>query len=144
MAVLAAVYFVLAVGAAVMFGKSTDRLLQGPRLRALWAEGLTAEARCTAVRAEEAQDAEGGFVVHKYPTLEFRTADGRTVVFEERQSRIEPAVGEFVTVHYGAADPEGNATTRTPSFFVLHARAVITGVGSVFALITAVVLALVL
>ncbi|MFF9567450.1 DUF3592 domain-containing protein [Streptomyces sp. NPDC014685] len=145
MAVLAAaVYFVLAVGAAVMFGKSTDRLLQGPRLRALWAEGLTAEARCTAVRTEEAQDAEGGFIVHRRPTLEFRTGDGRTVVFEDRQSRLEPAVGDFVTVHYSAAGPEEDVTTRTPSFFVLHARAVITGVGSVFALITAVVLALVL
>ncbi|MGW2177080.1 DUF3592 domain-containing protein [Streptomyces sp. NPDC001732] len=140
--VAAAVYFVLAVGAAVMFGRSLDRQLQGPRLRAVWAEGLTAEARCTAVRAEEAQDAEGGFVVHKYPTLEFRTGDGRTVVFEDRQSRLDPAVGDFVTVHYGAADPE-DVTSRTPSFGVLHARAVVTGVGSVFALITAIVLAVV-
>ncbi|MFF4079351.1 DUF3592 domain-containing protein [Streptomyces sp. NPDC001777] len=140
---VAAAYFVLAVGAAVMFAKGTDRNLQGPRLRALWAEGRTAEARCTAVRAEEAQDAEGGLVVHRRPTLEFRTDDGRTVVFEDGQSRLEPAVGDFVTVHYSAADPE-DVTTRAPSFFVLHARAVITGVGSVFALITAVVLALVL
>jgi hypothetical protein len=142
MVVVAAVYFVVAVGAAVMSGRNLDRHLQGPRLRAAWAEGLTAEARCIAVRTEEAQDSEGGFTQYTRPTLEFRTADGRTVAFEERQSRLVPAEGDFVTVHYSAADPEG-ATTRAPSFGMRHARTVITAAGMVFAAISAVVIAVV-
>ncbi|WP_406013763.1 DUF3592 domain-containing protein [Streptomyces sp. NBC_00984] len=142
MVVVAAVYFVVAVGAAVMSGRGLDRNLQGPRLRAAWAEGLTAEARCTAVRTEEVQDAEGGFVLNARPTLEFRTADGRAVSFEERQSRLVPAEGDFVTVHYSAANPEG-ATTRAPSFGMRHARAVITAAGCFFALVSAVVIAVV-
>ncbi|WP_326767044.1 DUF3592 domain-containing protein [Streptomyces sp. NBC_01591] len=140
--VIAAVYFVIAVGAAVVSGRNLDRHLQGPRLRAAWAEGLTAEARCTAVRTEEAQDAEGGFVLHAHPTLEFRTGDGRTVSFEERQSRLTPAEGDFVTVYYGAANPQ-DATTRAPSFGMRHARTVITAAGCFFALISAVVIAVV-
>ncbi|MFE7463737.1 DUF3592 domain-containing protein [Streptomyces sp. NPDC057499] len=143
MIVVAAVYFVLAVGASVAFARGADRNLDGPRFRALWAENRTAEARCTAVRTEEAQDAEGGFVTHHHPTLEFRTDDGRTVTFEERNARVSPAEGDHVTVHYSAADPEG-ATTRAPSFAVRHARTLIVGTGSAFALVTATVLALVL
>ncbi|MER5360603.1 DUF3592 domain-containing protein [Streptomyces sp. NPDC002785] len=140
--IVAAVYFVAAVGAAVMSGRGLDRNLQGPRLRAAWAEGLTAEARCTALRTEEAQDSEGGSTQYTHPTLEFRTADGRTVDFEERQSRIVPAEGDFVTVYYSAANPEG-ATTRAPSFGMRHARAVITAAGCFFALVSAVVIAVV-
>ncbi|MFJ8850805.1 DUF3592 domain-containing protein [Streptomyces sp. NPDC102437] len=142
MIVVAAVYFVVAAGAAVVSGRNLDRHLQGPRLRAAWAEGLTAEARCTAVRTEEAQDAEGGYVLHTHPTLEFRTGDGRTVSFEERQSRLVPAEGDFVTVHYSAANPE-DATTRAPSFGMRHARTVITAAGCSFALLSAVVIAVV-
>ncbi|SFX89482.1 DUF3592 domain-containing protein [Streptomyces atratus] len=140
--VVAAVYFVVAVGAAVLSGRNLDRHLQGPRLRAIWAGGRTAEARCTAVRTEEAQDAEGGFVLHSHPTLEFRTGDGRTVSFEERQSRPTPAEGDFVTVHYSAANPQ-DATTRAPSFGIRHARTVITAAGCFFALVSAVVIAVV-
>ncbi|MFJ6011206.1 DUF3592 domain-containing protein [Streptomyces sp. NPDC092952] len=135
---IAAVYFVLSVGATMMFRKHADRLIDGPRLRAIWAEGLTAEARCTGIRVEEGQDAEGGFVVHRHPTLEFRTDDGRTVSFEERQGRLSPAVGDVVTVHYSAADPEG-ATTRGPSFVMLHLRGLVLGVCGFFALTAAVV-----
>ncbi|WP_405715487.1 MULTISPECIES: DUF3592 domain-containing protein [unclassified Streptomyces] len=142
MIVVAAVYFVVAVGAAMVSGRNLDRHLQGPRLRAAWAEGLTAEARCTAVRTEEAQDAEGGSVLHVHPTLEFRTGDGRTVVFEERQSRSAPAEGDFVTVHYSAANPE-DATTRAPSFGMRHARTVITAAGCFFALLSAVIITVV-
>ncbi|MFF8916504.1 DUF3592 domain-containing protein [Streptomyces sp. NPDC015032] len=141
--VIAIVYFVVAVGAAVFYGGILDRQLQGPRLRAAWADGLTAEARCTAVRTEEGQDAEGVPVVHTYPTLEFRTADGRTVSFEERQARSAAAEGEFLTVYYDARNPEA-ATTRAPSFLPRHARAVTAAVGSVLAAVTATVLALVL
>ncbi|MFF3731657.1 DUF3592 domain-containing protein [Streptomyces sp. NPDC002476] len=140
--IVAAVYFVVAVAAAVMFGRNLDRHLQGPRLRAIWAGGRTAEARCTGVRTEEAQDAEGGFVLHAHPTLEFRTGDGRTVSFEERQSRPAPAQGDVVTVYYGAENPQ-DATTRAPSFGIRHARTLVTGVGGAFALVTAVVVALV-
>ncbi|MFH8518836.1 DUF3592 domain-containing protein [Streptomyces gelaticus] len=140
--VVAAVYFVVAVGAAVMFGRSLDRQLQGPRLRAAWAEGLTAEARCISLRTEEVQSPEGGPVLYTHPTLEFRTGDGRTVSFEERRSRLTPAKGDFVTVHYSAANPK-EATTRAPSFGMRHARTVITGVGMVFAAISAVVIAVV-
>ncbi|MFH8476999.1 DUF3592 domain-containing protein [Streptomyces sp. NPDC018000] len=142
MVVAAAVYFVVAVGAAVMSGRNLDRHLQGPRLRAAWAEGLTAEAQCIAVRTEEAQDSEGGTAQYIHPTLEFRTADGRTVDFEERQSRLAPAEGDFVTVYYSAANPEG-ATTRAPSFGMRHARTVITAAGCFFALVSAVVVAVV-
>ncbi|MGW2085646.1 DUF3592 domain-containing protein [Streptomyces sp. NPDC001880] len=140
--VIAAAYFVLAVGAAVMFGRNLDRQLQGPRLRVAWAEGLTAEARCISLRTEEVQSPEGGPLAYTHPTLEFRTDDGRTVSFEERQSRLTPALGDFVTVYYGAANPE-DATTRAPSFGMRHAKALITGAGSFFALVTAVVIALV-
>ncbi|MFE6666677.1 DUF3592 domain-containing protein [Streptomyces sp. NPDC057697] len=140
--VVAVLYFVVAAGAAVIFGKNMDRHLQGPRLRALWAQGRTAEARCTGLRTEEAQDAEGGFVQHTHPTLEFRTDDGRTVSFEERQSRIAPAEGDFVTVHYSPANPE-DATTRAPSFGMRHARTVLTAAGCFFALVSAVVIAVV-
>jgi hypothetical protein len=140
--VVAAVYFVVAVGAAVMSGRSLDRQLQGPRLRAAWADGLTAEARCTSVRAEETQDAEGGSVLYAHPTLQFRTGDGRTVDFEERQSRLTPAEGDVVTVYYSAANPK-DATTRAPSFGMRHARTVMTGAGVVFAAISAVVIAVV-
>ncbi|MEU9564274.1 DUF3592 domain-containing protein [Streptomyces sp. NPDC048161] len=142
MVVVAAVYFVVAVGAAVMSGRSLDRTLQGPRLRAAWAEGLTAEARCVSLRTEEVQNPEGGPVEYTHPTLEFRTDEGRTVSFEERQSRPTPAKGDFVTVYYSAATPEG-ATTRAPSFGMRHARAVITAAGCFFALVSAVVIALV-
>ncbi|MGW1428472.1 DUF3592 domain-containing protein [Streptomyces sp. NPDC002431] len=139
---IAAVYFVLSLGGTMMFRKQADRLMDGPRLRAIWAEGRTAEARCTGIRVEEGQDAEGGFVVHRHPTLEFRTEDGRTVSFEERQARISPAVGDSVTVHYSAADPEG-ATTRDPSFAILRLRGLITAVGGAFALVGAAVIAVV-
>ncbi|MFB7212422.1 DUF3592 domain-containing protein [Streptomyces sp. NPDC056255] len=142
MIVVAAVYFVVAAGAAVVSGRNLDRHLQGPRLRAAWAEGLTAEARCTAVRTEEVQDAEGGWVLQSHPTLEFCTGDGRTVSFEERQSRLVPAEGDSVTVHYSAANPK-DATTRAPSFGMRHARTVITAAGCSFALLSAVVIALV-
>ncbi|MFJ7194538.1 MULTISPECIES: DUF3592 domain-containing protein [unclassified Streptomyces] len=142
MVVVAAIYFVVAVGAAVMSGRSLDRQLQGPRLRAIWAQGRTAEARCTALRTEEGQDAEGGFVLHTYPTLEFRTDDGRAVSFEERRSRPTPAEGDVVTVHYSAANPQ-DATTRAPSFGMRHARTVITAAGCFFALVSAVVIGVV-
>ncbi|MFD0338428.1 DUF3592 domain-containing protein [Streptomyces sp. NPDC127117] len=142
MVVVAAVYFVVAAGAAVISGRSLDRSLQGPRLRAAWAEGLTAEARCVSLRTEEVQNPEGGPAVHTHPTLEFRTDDGRTVSFEERRSRLTPAKGDFVTVHYSAANPEG-ATTRAPSFGMRHARTVITAAGCFFALVSAVVIAVV-
>ncbi|MFD5188162.1 DUF3592 domain-containing protein [Streptomyces sp. NPDC058357] len=142
MVVVAAVYFVVAVGAAVMSGRSLDRNLQGPRLRAVWAEGLTAEARCVSLRTEEAQSPEGGPVEYTHPTLEFRTADGHTVGFEERRSRLTPALGDSVTVYYGAANPK-DATTRAPSFGMRHARTVITAAGCFFALVSAVVIALV-
>ncbi|MFG3528852.1 DUF3592 domain-containing protein [Streptomyces sp. NPDC047917] len=140
--VIAAAYFVLAVGAAVMSGRSLDRQLQGPRLRSAWAEGLTAEARCVSLRTEEVQSPEGGPLEQTHPTLEFRTADGHTVSFEERQSRHTPALGDLVTVYYGTANPK-DATTRAPSFGMRHARALITGAGSFFALVSAAVIALV-
>ncbi|MFD7530258.1 DUF3592 domain-containing protein [Streptomyces sp. NPDC059849] len=140
--IIAAAYFVLAVGAAVTLGKNMDRQLQGPRLRAAWAEGLTAEARCVSLRTEEVQSPEGGPLVHTHPTLEFRTADGHTVSFEERQSRLTPAPGDSVTVYYDAANPK-DATTRAPSFGMRHARTLISGAGSFFALVSAVVIALV-
>ncbi|MEV5680390.1 MULTISPECIES: DUF3592 domain-containing protein [unclassified Streptomyces] len=139
--VIAVVFLVVSLGASVIYGRLLDRQLKGPQLRAAWAEGHTAEARCTAVRTEEGQDAEGGFVTYEYPTLEFRTADGRTISIEERQSRHVPAEGEFVTVHYSARNPEG-ATTRAASFGMLHARALITGVGAVLAVAIASALAL--
>ncbi|MGW1652353.1 DUF3592 domain-containing protein [Streptomyces atratus] len=138
--VIAVVYLVVAVGAAVFYGGILDRQLQGPRLRAAWADGLTAEARCTGLRSEEAQDAEGAPVVHTHPTLEFRTADGRAVSFEERRARLTVAEGEFMTVYYSAQNPE-SATTLAPSFAPRHARALTTAVGSAFALVTATVLA---
>ncbi|MFF2010279.1 DUF3592 domain-containing protein [Streptomyces sp. NPDC058195] len=136
MIAIAVVYFVLSVGASVMFARGMDRSLDGPRLRALWAEGLTAQARCVVVRLEEAQDAEGGFVTHRHPTLEFRAEDGRTVTFEAPAPRVPLAVGDTVTVRYSAADPE-NATIRVQSFFIRHAKAVVICAGSVFALATA-------
>ncbi|MFF2324626.1 MULTISPECIES: DUF3592 domain-containing protein [unclassified Streptomyces] len=141
--VIAVVYFVVAVGAAVFFGRALDRQVQGPRLRAAWAEGLTAEARCVSVRTEEVEDADGVPFVRVHLTLEFRTADGRTVSFEEHQARPGPAEGDFVTVHYSAQSPEA-ATTRPPAFAPRHLRALITVVGGAFALATAAVLAAVL
>ncbi|MFG2626782.1 hypothetical protein [Streptomyces sp. NPDC048473] len=75
--------------------------------------------------------------------LEFRTADGRTVSFEERRARLTVAEDEFLTVYYNAQNPE-SATTRAPSFVPRHARALTTAVGSAFALDTASVPATVL
>ncbi|MFB7915715.1 DUF3592 domain-containing protein [Streptomyces sp. NPDC056061] len=138
--VIALVYFVVSAGAAVAFGRALDRQLQGPRLRAAWADGLTAEARCTRVRTEEVQDAEGVPVVQTHPTLEFRTSEGRTVVFEERQARLTPAEGDLLTVYYAAADPE-NATTRAPSFGVRHTSTLVAGAGAALAAVTAAALA---
>lgn len=141
--VVAVVYFFAAVGAAFVFGRMLDRQLNGPRLRAAWADGLTAEARCTGVRAEEVQDADGAPFVRTRPTLEFRTADGRTVSFEERQARAEPAEGDVLTVYYSARDPQV-ATIRAPSFAMLRLRALVTGAGAVLAAVMATVLVLVL
>jgi len=141
--VVAVVYFVLAVGAATAFGRVLDRQLGAPQLRAAWADGLTAEARCTGVRTEEVQDADGVPFVRTYPTLEFRTADGGTVVFEELRGRVDPAEGDVVTVYYGAHDPQA-ATTRAPSFAMRRAGVLVAGAGALFAAITATVLALVL
>ncbi|MFD4949360.1 hypothetical protein ACFVYE_38335 [Streptomyces sp. NPDC058239] len=84
--VIAVVHLVAAAGAAVFYGGILDRQPQGPQLRAAWADGLTAEARCTSLRTEEAQDSEGARVVHTHPTPEFRTADGRTVRSSDKQS----------------------------------------------------------
>ncbi|WP_326733932.1 DUF3592 domain-containing protein [Streptomyces sp. NBC_01022] len=137
--VIAVVYFVVALTAAVMFGRTLDRRLQGPRLRAAW-DGLTAEARCTGVRTEEITDVEGVPMVHSHPALEFRTPDGRTVRFEERQAQLDVKQGGFVTVYYGEHEPE-SATARTPSFVPRHVKTLVTGVGGTFALVTAVVLA---
>ncbi|MFJ2089466.1 DUF3592 domain-containing protein [Streptomyces sp. NPDC087901] len=136
---IAVVYFVVALAAAVTFGGTLDRQLQGPRLRAAW-DGLTAEARCTGVRTEEITDVEGVQMVVSHATPEFRTADGRTVTFEERQAQLDVKPGGFVTVHYGERDPD-SATARTPSFVPRHIRALVTGVGGVLALATAAVLA---
>ncbi len=141
--VIAVVYFVLAAGAAAVFGRMLDRQLGAPRLRAAWAGGLTAEARCTGVRTEEGQDADGVPFVRTCPTLEFRTADGRAVAFEELRDRVGAAEGDVVTVYYGAHDPQA-ATTRAPSFAMRHAGALVTGAGALFAVVTATVLALVL
>ena len=141
--VIAAVYFVLAVGAATAFGRVLDRQLGAPQLRVAWADGLTAEACCTGVRTEERQDADGVPFVHTHPTLEFRTADGRTVAFEESRDRVGAAEGDIVTVYYNAHDPQA-ATTRAPSFAMRHAGALVTGAGALFAAVTATVLALVL
>ncbi|WP_406491747.1 DUF3592 domain-containing protein [Streptomyces sp. NBC_00846] len=141
--IIAVVYLVVAVGVAVFYGGILDRRLQGPRLRAAWADGLTAVARCTVLRREEGQDAEGVPVVRGYATLEFHTADGRTVSFEERQARLTPAEGEYLTVYYSARNPEA-ATTRAPSFVPRHTRALTAAVGSAFAVVSATVLAMVL
>ncbi|WP_405939934.1 DUF3592 domain-containing protein [Streptomyces sp. NBC_00726] len=137
--VIAAVYFVIAVSAAVSLARSLDRQMEGPRLRAAWA-GRTAEARCTGVRTEEAQDAEGVLVTQSHPTLEFRTETGRTVAFEERRRRLDVVEGDFVTVYYAEDAPEG-ATAQAPSFGTRRAREVVAGVGCVFALVTAAILA---
>ncbi|MER5276467.1 DUF3592 domain-containing protein [Streptomyces sp. NPDC002809] len=137
--VVAVVYFVVALAAAVTFGRTLDRQLQGPRLRTAW-DGLTAEARCTGVRTEEITDAEGVPTAVSHATLEFRTADGRTVTFEERQAQLDVKRGGFVTVHYGEHDPD-SATARTPSFVPRHIGALVTGVGGVLALVTAAALA---
>ncbi|MFF3734962.1 DUF3592 domain-containing protein [Streptomyces sp. NPDC002476] len=139
---MAAVYFIVSVSAATVMGTLLDRQLQGPRLRAAWAAGLTSDARCTRVRTEEGTDPEGVPMVRTHPTLEFRTSDGRTVTFEERRERTEVAVGDVVTVYYSAQDPQA-ATIRPPSLFMLHTRAVIIGMGTVVAAVTATVLALV-
>ncbi|WP_346764969.1 DUF3592 domain-containing protein [Streptomyces sp. A1277] len=108
-------------------------------MRAAWA-GRTAEARCTAVRTEDAVDAEGVPISLSHPTLEFRTADGRTVAFEERRRQLDVAGGGFVTVYYVEDAPEA-ATARTPSFLVRRARGLTAGLGCVLALVTAGVLA---
>ncbi|WP_256332660.1 hypothetical protein [Streptomyces sp. 2131.1] len=111
--VVAAVYFVTAAAAAVILARSLDRQTEGPRLRVAWA-GRTAEARCTGVRAEEAQDAEGVLIAVSHATLEFRTGAGRTVAFQERQRRLDVTEGDF-TVYYAQDAPEA-ATAREPSF----------------------------
>ncbi|MFE9816245.1 DUF3592 domain-containing protein [Streptomyces sp. NPDC005773] len=136
---VAVVYFLVALSAAVFFGRALDRQLQGPRLRSAW-DGLTAEARCTGVRTEEIQDPEGVPVTQSHHMLEFRTTGGRTVSFEERQARLDVQRGEFVTVYY-AEDAPDSATARTPSFAPRHIRVLVPAVGGVIALVTAVVLA---
>ncbi|MFI9626022.1 DUF3592 domain-containing protein [Streptomyces sp. NPDC052042] len=134
-------YFIVSVSAVAVFGTHLDRQLQGPRLRAAWAGGLTSEARCTGVRTEEGQDADGVPMVRTHPTLEFRASDGRAVTFEERRERAELAVGDVVTVYYSAQDPQA-ATLRAPSVFMRHTRALVIGTGAVVAAVTATVLAL--
>ncbi|MFF9348795.1 DUF3592 domain-containing protein [Streptomyces sp. NPDC014734] len=138
--VIALVYFVASTGAAVAYGRALDRQLEAPRLRAAWAEGLTAEARCTRLRTEEIQDVEGVPIVQTHPTLEFRTADGRTVAFEERQARLSLAEGDLQTVYYSARNPE-DATTRAPSFGLRHVKVLVAAVGGVVAAVTATALA---
>ncbi|MGW1225032.1 DUF3592 domain-containing protein [Streptomyces sp. NPDC001478] len=136
--VIALVYFVVAMAGTLSFARSMDRQLESPRLRAAW-DGRTAEARCTSVRTEETQDAEGVPTTVSRVTLEFTAADGRTVSIEERRTRLAPEEGDFVTVYY-AEDAPDEATARTPSFGLRHARAVITAFGSFFAVVGAVVL----
>ncbi|WP_330241757.1 DUF3592 domain-containing protein [Streptomyces sp. NBC_00525] len=137
--VIAAVYFVIASAAAISLGRSLDRQMEGPRLRAAWA-GRTAEARCTGVATEETQDAEGVLVTLDRATLEFRTEDGRTVAFEERQRRLDVSEGDAVTVYYAPEAPEA-ATARVPSFGTRRARELVAGLGCGFALVTAAFLA---
>ncbi|MEU9205189.1 DUF3592 domain-containing protein [Streptomyces sp. NPDC048332] len=139
---VAVVYFFVALSAALFFGRNLDRQLQGPRLRSAW-DGLTAEARCTGVRTEEVQDAEGVPMTQSHPTLEFLTTGGRTVSFEEHQARLDLKRGDFVTVYYAEDAPDA-ATARTPSFVPRHIRLLVPAVGGVIALVTAVVLAEVL
>ncbi|MGC4950128.1 DUF3592 domain-containing protein [Streptomyces sp. DT224] len=140
--VIAVVYFVIATSAVVSLARSLDRQMEGPRLRAAWA-GRTAEARCTEVRMEETQDADGVPVTQSHPTLEFRTESGRTVAFEERRRRLDVTEGDFVTVYY-AEDAPGDATAQAPTFGVRRAREVLAGSGCAFALVTAAILAEVL
>ncbi|WUT00591.1 DUF3592 domain-containing protein [Streptomyces sp. NBC_00708] len=137
--VIAAVYFVIATAAAVSLARSLDRQMEGPRLRAAWA-GRTAEARCTGVRAEETQDADGIPVTVSHATLEFRTEAGRTVAFEERRRQLDVAEGDLVTVYYAEGAP-GDATAQAPAFGTRRARELVAGLGCAFALVTAVVLA---
>ncbi|MFE7579143.1 DUF3592 domain-containing protein [Streptomyces sp. NPDC057521] len=137
--VIAAVYFVIAVSAAVSLARSLDRQMEGPRLRAAWA-GRTAEARCTGVRTEEAQDAEGVLITQSHAILEFLTEAGRTISFEERRRQLDVAEGDFVTVYYAEGAPEG-ATAQAPGFGTRRARELVAGLGCAFALVTAAVLA---
>ncbi|WP_405762963.1 DUF3592 domain-containing protein [Streptomyces sp. NBC_01420] len=137
--VIAAVYFVIAATAVVSLARSLDRQMEGPRLRAAWA-GRTAEARCTDVRTEEVQDADGIPVTVSHATLEFRTESGRTVAFEERRRQLDAAEGDLVTVYYAEDAPEG-ATAQAPTFGTRRARGLVAGLGCAFALATAAVLA---
>ncbi|WP_329030123.1 DUF3592 domain-containing protein [Streptomyces sp. NBC_01423] len=137
--VIAAVYFVIATSAVVSLARSLDRQMEGPRLRAAWA-GRTAEARCTDVRTEEVQDADGIPVTVSHATLEFRTEAGRTVAFEERRRQLDAAEGDLVTVYYAEDAPEG-ATAQAPTFGTRRARELVAGLGCAFALATAAVLA---
>ncbi len=78
-----------------------------------------------------------------YPVVRFVTAEGDTVIFFGRTGSNPPAfrTGELVAVRYNPAKPQA---ARIDTFFSLHLADVITGGLSVFFLIPALVMLLIM
>jgi hypothetical protein len=121
---------VIVVGAV----KLVDRDRQ---LRAAWASGLVAEARCVrSYTTTSGHDDRTSTTLHH--VYEFVTRDGRTVRFEEAGGPGTIIEGDIVSVHYIAERPE-QATARPPRGGVLAAQTVGTlvflGVGVAFCVV---------
>lgn len=100
--------------AAVAFA-AVKILRRSLELRRAWNSGLTAEARC--LRTYTTTSGGGGDTsvsTTLHHVYEFRTAEGRTVRFEERNGPSTVVEGDIVTVHYTAERPE-KATAHAPS-----------------------------
>ncbi len=87
-------------------------VVQRARARSRAWDGLVAEARCLRVHTS-VRGGERTSTLHHY-LLEFTTADGRTVRFEEVGASRLIVEGDIVPVHYDPEDPE-KATADRPS-----------------------------
>ncbi|MFD3583388.1 DUF3592 domain-containing protein [Streptomyces sp. NPDC058683] len=80
-----------------------------------WRHGRTAEARC--LRSYTTTSGGGGdtsVTTTLHHVYEFRTAEGRTVRFDEGNARPTVLEGDFVTVYYLPENPE-KATAQPPA-----------------------------
>ncbi|MFF4306383.1 DUF3592 domain-containing protein [Streptomyces sp. NPDC001601] len=90
-------------------------LKRSSQISRTWRHGRTAEARC--LRSYTRTSGGGGdtsVTTTLHHVYEFTTAEGRVVRFDEASGRSTVVEGDFVTVYYLPAHPEG-ATSRPPA-----------------------------
>ncbi|WP_415952254.1 DUF3592 domain-containing protein [Streptomyces sp. KLOTTS4A1] len=86
-------------------------LRRARRMRAAWASGLTARARC--LRTYATTRGGNNRTTTQHHVYEFVARDGRPVRFEEADGPAMTVEGDIVTVHYTAEHPE-HATACPP------------------------------